>query len=112
MPLAKRKIWLSTMRKQLLELCFSTSATELSMESAAPTSAVICIENGRSTTTGIAYKELIFFGNSALCLNHALHCSGMADSIMVIGTRSREHVALQLDFYLLQLMKSIDPLGC
>ncbi|MBR7799538.1 hypothetical protein [Undibacterium fentianense] len=45
------------------------------------------------------YDELAFFGDSSICLRHALASSGLAKNIIVIGTRSREHVTRMADHY-------------
>lgn len=105
--MTEKNAWLSAMKKQILALCFPDELSKEEFADTPSTCAVICLENMPSTQSCLAYKELIFFGNSAVCIEHALSCSGHAESMMVIGTRSFEHVALQLDIYLHRFLKSL-----
>lgn len=105
--MTEKNAWLSAMKKQILALCFPDEFSKEEFTDTPSTCAVICLENLHSTQSCLAYKELIFFGKSAVCIEHALRCSGHAESLMVIGTRSLEHVALQLDIYLHRFLKSL-----
>lgn len=105
--MTEKNAWLSAMKKQILALCFPDELSKDEFADRPSTCAVICLENIQSTQSRLPYKELIFFGNSAECVEHALCCSGHAESMMVIGTRSFEHVALQLDIYLHRFLKSL-----
>ncbi len=105
--MTEKNAWLSAMKKQILALCFPDEFSKEEFTDTPSTCAVICLENIPSAQSCLAYKELIFFGKSAVCIEHALRCSGHAESMMVIGTRSLEHVALQLDIYLHRFLKSL-----
>jgi hypothetical protein len=55
------------------------------------------------------FQELVFFGDSDKCLQHALRSADFAKNILVVGTRSQENGSRLAQLYLSRLRCEISP---